>query len=430
MQSVKYSVMGRFLVLIVLLTGLMGGAVYANSTPPDSLGIKVIDGKTFIMHRVDPGETLYALSRRYKVSVEQIMGANRMQTAALNVDQVVRIPVEKGSSALSLKDYGRTTEQDNTVDNVTTGKKKMHTVSAGETLYGISKAYGVSVESIQNWNNLSSNSLSIGQELIVGQAGGQTVVTNEEEEQTVQVTKVEIQDDEEEETVVSTVDMDNEEKNRGKHVVKAGETLYSISKKYGMLLKDIRDINNLADPDVQEGDVLIVWVKEESDIGSGDSQPVTEMEEESEEVVVNQEEESQEEVTESNNEDEVQESLENTNDPIDGNASKIIPVNAEKKRHYDRKSNKDFWQVSEHGTAGTLQKHKRGFYGAHKTLPLGSVIRVELPRLKQAITVEIVERLPDSDPNIILLTKKARMYLLHEDEAEEITIRYMVPVGE
>ena len=43
-----------------------------------------------------------------------------------------------------------------------------HTVSAKETLYGLSKMYGVTVTQIQEWNALKDNTISIGQQLIVG----------------------------------------------------------------------------------------------------------------------------------------------------------------------------------------------------------------------------------------------------------------------
>lgn len=46
-------------------------------------------------------------------------------------------------------------------------KELKHIVSKGETLYSISKKYGVSVDEIKNWNNLNSNAISVGQELII-----------------------------------------------------------------------------------------------------------------------------------------------------------------------------------------------------------------------------------------------------------------------
>ena len=44
-----------------------------------------------------------------------------------------------------------------------------HTVSKGETLYRLSREYGVTVDDLKQWNDLSSNLISIGQQLIVSQ---------------------------------------------------------------------------------------------------------------------------------------------------------------------------------------------------------------------------------------------------------------------
>ena len=42
-----------------------------------------------------------------------------------------------------------------------------HIVASKETLYGISKKYGVEVEKIMDWNRLDGMSLRVGQELII-----------------------------------------------------------------------------------------------------------------------------------------------------------------------------------------------------------------------------------------------------------------------
>ena len=46
--------------------------------------------------------------------------------------------------------------------------QKVHTVKKGETLFAISKIYEISIDSLIIINDLDNNSLSIGQELVVG----------------------------------------------------------------------------------------------------------------------------------------------------------------------------------------------------------------------------------------------------------------------
>ncbi len=56
------------------------------------------------------------------------------------------------------------THMDTRMDSALGG---MHTVEKGETLYRISRQYGVSVQDLKSWNNLSDNTIHVGQQLIV-----------------------------------------------------------------------------------------------------------------------------------------------------------------------------------------------------------------------------------------------------------------------
>lgn len=48
------------------------------------------------------------------------------------------------------------------------GSPRYHQVKPGETLYRLSRQYGVDVATLKSWNNLKSNQLEVGQQLIVG----------------------------------------------------------------------------------------------------------------------------------------------------------------------------------------------------------------------------------------------------------------------
>jgi LysM repeat protein len=45
----------------------------------------------------------------------------------------------------------------------------VHVVKPGETLYRISRRYGVAVEKVRKWNKLPDDIIEVGQRLIVGQ---------------------------------------------------------------------------------------------------------------------------------------------------------------------------------------------------------------------------------------------------------------------
>jgi LysM repeat protein len=67
----------------------------------------------------------------------------------------------KASSAL-----GKRTEPP--MEPMDGGKASYHVVKRGETLFRIAKNYGVTVGQLKEWNNLPSNSISVGQKLVVG----------------------------------------------------------------------------------------------------------------------------------------------------------------------------------------------------------------------------------------------------------------------
>ena len=87
-----------------------------------------------------------------------------------------------------------------------------YTVQSGDTLYGISKQFGVSVDELQRINNLTSNTITKGQTLKIP-------------------------------STVTTID----------YVVKKGDSLYSIAKKYNTTVKDIVRLNNLTSNNLAVG---------------------------------------------------------------------------------------------------------------------------------------------------------------------------------
>ena len=181
----NYSVFGAVLLLIgfVCVNPVRATPFPANPTPvADSVGIEKIDGKRYILHRVDEGQTLYAVARRYGRSVAEIRAANPDLSDALRYDQVIRIPIPDG--ALSKKEEKKidkairkqekeeqkqaSTENDTKKSN-DPAKAGIHVVEAGQTLYSLASRYGVSQSDLRKWNNLSGDNVMIGQALIVSE---------------------------------------------------------------------------------------------------------------------------------------------------------------------------------------------------------------------------------------------------------------------
>ena len=116
------------------------------------------DATTF--HTVKPGDTWYGIARRYDADIDALMRANKMQTGdKLNIGQQLRIP----SSA----EMGRH-QPEITEERMPSGDKTdLHRVKAGETLYGISRHYGITVKELMEWNQKETFELTVGEELRV-----------------------------------------------------------------------------------------------------------------------------------------------------------------------------------------------------------------------------------------------------------------------
>ncbi len=122
----------------------------------------------YITHLVVPKETLYSLSKRYGVSMEAICELNpELKTGNLKVGARIKFP----NTNPTVTPVEVTTNQPEVVVAETpansTVYSQTHTVQPKETLYRISKKYGVSVNQLQEWNPGVASGLPVGYNLIV-----------------------------------------------------------------------------------------------------------------------------------------------------------------------------------------------------------------------------------------------------------------------
>ena len=101
----------------------------------------------YLTYTVKKGDTLYGIAKTYGVSVEQIKSLNNLTSDILKIGDVLKIPAK----------------------NVETTS---YIVKKGDTLYGIAKAYNITVDELINYNNLQSTVLQIGQVLNIPTMSG------------------------------------------------------------------------------------------------------------------------------------------------------------------------------------------------------------------------------------------------------------------
>jgi LysM repeat protein len=167
-----------FLITLVVAPVLSFSAnAYGVLAARDSVGVQHRNGKLFVQHKVDPKETLYALSRKYSVPVAQIVEANPSVETTIRIGEIVLIP-RRGNTSNAVASAAKATPAaapaaHSRTYTVSEAGNKVHVVEPRQTLYSISRIYGVLVDDIKKWNGLTDNSISVGASLIVGKGGAQ-----------------------------------------------------------------------------------------------------------------------------------------------------------------------------------------------------------------------------------------------------------------
>lgn len=154
---------------ILSLFILIFSAHSLSAAVADSVGLKVVDGKTYIMHKVSKGEGVYGISRKYGVTAKEIYAVNPGSEKTIKIDEILLIPskivIEEAPKPM-LKEPVKI--EQNTTPAPSSGDKIYHTVEKGQTLSFLAREYNTSVNEIKKWNGLESDNINLGQELIVG----------------------------------------------------------------------------------------------------------------------------------------------------------------------------------------------------------------------------------------------------------------------
>ncbi len=121
-------------------------------------------------YKVKKGDTLYKIAGNYGVSVKEIKIANGLKGSGIHPGDLIVVPTKTSVKTKNNKD------KINKADIVKKTDKKSnnlitHKVKKGDTLYRISKKYGISVREVKKINNLSGSFVKVGQRLKV--PGGQ-----------------------------------------------------------------------------------------------------------------------------------------------------------------------------------------------------------------------------------------------------------------
>lgn len=117
------------------------------------------------IYEVQKGDTLYSLSRKYQITVNELRIANNLsETDVIKAGEKLTIPSANIANAAALTQKSEE-KPVNKTDKVSSQK---YTVQKGDTLYGLSRKYGISVADLMNFNGFDSSlTLKIGQVILI-----------------------------------------------------------------------------------------------------------------------------------------------------------------------------------------------------------------------------------------------------------------------
>lgn len=206
----------------LIITGVLMLPVFSCELSAQVRDTTHINGKDYILHEVEKGNTLYSLSRMYEVSVDVIINENPAAKEGLSIGQVLRIPLPDRKEEMKRK-----MELD--------GNYIVHEIRPKQTLYAISKMYNVDIKDIA--------------------AENPTVVYGIKEGELLRIPISKIKKE-----GTHHPDITNDE--YPDHMVIAGETLFSLSQRYGVSVEDIKNVNNGLPEGLKEGMMINIPIKQ------------------------------------------------------------------------------------------------------------------------------------------------------------------------
>lgn len=193
-------------------------------------------GQKVIKHKVSKGESIYSIARKYDVTEKEIYEANpKLKGAVLGLKTEVKIPNKK-YKAEELKVKEPKKEIVSSQFYTSNDSYITHTVIAKETLYSLSKKYGISMETICEINpELKTGNLKIGSKIKLPNSNSSNTATVSAPVEEIPVVAPK---------VTEVVKMpESTTTNSVIHKVQPKETLYRLSKKYGVSVRELQEMN-------------------------------------------------------------------------------------------------------------------------------------------------------------------------------------------
>ncbi len=361
---------------------------FLNPQVRDSVGIEIINGKTYVIHKVGEKETLYGISKRYGSTVDAVLQANPDAIDGLEIGEILKVPYTQ--RLVSTKNTGGSSSE------------VIHVVAEKETLFSISKAYGVTVYEIKLWNSITENALSLGQELIIKKR-------NTYSPPPAQPTQ----------TPATNTTSNPDIRNKKTHMVSSKETMFSISKQYNVTVQQLRDWNRIQNNEISVGQVLFVAPPDQAIAERQNNQvnpPSPKVEEVKPSIIT------------TNNQ--------TTTETKQPETQPIVPVVKDTRQQAVKEQTitiseavKGSDEILESGIGELIEgtDGNRKYLALHRTAPIGTILKVRNEMNNREVFVRVMGKLPDTALTgklIIKVSKSAYDRLGAIDQRFRVQVTY------
>jgi len=193
----------------------------------------------YILYEVKKGDTPREIAKKYGIDVKELLLVNPIDPRALKPGMMIKVPVKseikedehRKEIALKKEPIEKSKEELSGEGEV------LHEVKKGETAFRIAKKYGIKVEELLAYNHLDPKALKPGMKLRIPKPQTSLVEAKPLKEK------------------------GEEKKEEVYYTVKKGDTLFSIARRYGMSVEELKILNHLKGNSLKIGQKLLVKVE-------------------------------------------------------------------------------------------------------------------------------------------------------------------------
>ncbi|NAA67465.1 LysM peptidoglycan-binding domain-containing protein [Enterococcus durans] len=222
-----------------------GGATTGGNTNTGNTGSNAnagSTGTTSTTYTVKSGDSVWGISNSFGISMSQLIEWNNIKNNFIYPGQKLTIKGGQTTGSSTNNSGNNTNSSGNSNSSAGTGQTSgtKYTVKSGDSVWKIANDHGISMNQLIQWNNIKNNFVYPGQQLIVSNGGSSSSATTNTG------------------NASSSSNAGSTAVSGTKYTVKSGDSVWSVSNKYGISMNQLIQWNNIKNNFIYPGQQLVV----------------------------------------------------------------------------------------------------------------------------------------------------------------------------